>query len=256
MIEDARRKAKRTTEPQQRCIIAPVASVLNRPDGRQVTQALYGESADVYEQQDGWYWVQLKRDSYVGYVRAGDLGPATPATHRVSVPLALTFPDADIKSRPAIALPLNAIFAATEHDAKFLALADGRFICRVHTGPLATDFVAVAEQFAGVPYLWGGKSFAGIDCSGLVQVALQASGAEAPRDSDMQENELGTAIVQASDLRRGDLVFWKGHVGIMQDSDTLLHANGTHMMVVSEPLQGAITRIAATGSPVTSIKRL
>lgn len=243
-------------------VAQPVASILDKPDGcgRQVTQALLGEVVDVFEERDGWCHVQLRRDSYVGYMQARDLDHATAvATHRVSVPLALSFPEPDIKSQPAMALPLNAEVAAIGHDAKFLRLADGRYICRVHLQPaisFAADYVAIASQFIGVPYLWGGKSFMGLDCSGLVQLSLQACGIECPRDADMQEEELGVGIPKGADLRRGDLVFWKGHVGLLEDAQTLLHANGTHMRVVSEPLRVATSRIAAGGSPVTSIKRI
>jgi cell wall-associated NlpC family hydrolase len=129
-----------------------------------------------------------------------------------------------------------------------------------HLGPVATregDFVAVAERFVGVPYLWGGKTSFGLDCSGLVQLALASCGMECPRDSDMQERALGTAIASdVSDLHRGDLMFWNGHVAILCDAGTLVHANGFHMAVATEPVADAITRIRASGSEVTSVKRI
>ncbi len=228
----------------------------------QTTQALLGEQLLVFEDREGWLWVQLSQDGYVGYVRRdhAQSGASAP-THRISVPLTFSFPEASIKSRPVISLSLNALVTATEFNDKFLQLADGRFLYRAHAHRVDValeDFVSLAAQFKGVPYLWGGKSFGGLDCSGLVQVSLQACGIACPRDSDMQEAELGTALPvdDLSALRRGDLVFWKGHVGIMQDAQTLLHANGHHLQVVSEPLQEAIARIAATGSQVTAIRRL
>lgn len=257
-------KAARFAAPVERRVAAPIAPVLEQPSAaaRQATQALGGEPVMLFEERNGWCWVQLSRDGYVGYMASADLD-AAPAetTHRISVPLALSFPAADIKSRPASALPLGAEVAAREHDARFLAMADGRFLCRAHAQPLsfaASDFVAVAGLFLGVPYLWGGKSFMGLDCSGLVQLSLEAAGHSCPRDADMQESDLGIALPppQHDALQRGDLVFWKGHVGIMEDSETLLHANGHHMQVVREPVSEAIARIAASGSPVTSIKRL
>jgi cell wall-associated NlpC family hydrolase len=139
---------------------------------------------------------------------------------------------------------------------QFHTLASGRFVYRSHaSNEHASDYVAVAEQFMDVPYLWGGKTAWGIDCSGLVQIALNASGIDAPRDSDMQEQGLGGDVGKKK-LRRGDLMFWKGHVGILRDADTLLHANGYHMRVVSEPLKAALSRIEAKGFPVTAVKRL
>jgi cell wall-associated NlpC family hydrolase len=127
-----------------------------------------------------------------------------------------------------------------------------------HLAPLdrvEPDFVAVAERFLGTPYLWGGKTNNGVDCSGLVQVALAACGMPCPRDSDMQERALGAPVALA-DSRRGDLLFWKGHVAIVRDAATLLHANAFHMMVAVEPIAEALARIEAAGSPVTSVKRL
>jgi cell wall-associated NlpC family hydrolase len=132
------------------------------------------------------------------------------------------------------------------------------FLPASHLAPLdhrETDFVAVAERFLGTPYLWGGKTNYGLDCSGLVQLALTACGIRCPRDSDMQERALG-ALVDMKNLRRGDLVFWKGHVAIVRDPKTFLHANAFHMAVAVEPIAEAIARIAGAGSEVTSVKRL
>jgi len=237
----------------------PVAGVFRSPseDAMQLTQMLWGEPLLVFEQGNGWCWVQLDNDSYVGYVRDNTLQDAkTKRTHRVDVPLTHLYPKPDIKTQPAIAVPMNAELCVTGESGEFLSLASGRHIYANHasTGTQA-DFVSVAEQFLRTPYLWGGKTVMGIDCSGLVQTALQACGIDAPRDSDMQEQGLGVDI-SGETLRRGDLVFWKGHVGIMQDGMTLLHANGHHMMVVSEPFQVAVERIAAQGSAVTAVKRV
>ena len=132
---------------------------------------------------------------------------------------------------------------------------------RQHLGALddsEPDFVAVAERFAGTPYLWGGKTSLGIDCSGLVQVALNAAGIGCPRDSDMQEQGLGRDLSQAESkkLQRGDLIFWEGHVAIVRDAETIVHANAHHMATAVENTRDAIARIKAAGSEVTSIKRL
>ena len=180
---------------------------------------------------------------------------------RVAVPSHVLYPPPDLKAEPALAVTHNAQVTVTGGDERFARLSCGRFVFAAHLAPaqsFETDFVAVAELFLHVPYYWGGKSVHGLDCSGLVQIALQASGRMALRDSDMQERTLGEAlsIDDPGALRRGDLVFWNGHVGIMRDAETLLHANGTHMMVVSERLAEATERIAARYGRITAIKRL
>lgn len=229
-------------------------------EARQVTQALLGEMARVFETKDGWSWVQLDGDGYVGYVRNEALSAqAQRATHKVIVPSTFRFTRADIKSQPVTVLPLNAALSVAGEENGHLRLTDGGHVFAAHcaeTGHAAPDWVSVAEQFLATPYLWGGKTVHGIDCSGLVQVALQAAGKAARRDSDMQEATLGAALPKDAAPRRGDLIFWKGHVGIMRDESTLLHASGHHLMVVSEPLEEAVARIAAKGSEITAIKRL
>jgi cell wall-associated NlpC family hydrolase len=241
----------------------PLVSLRRAPhfDAMQLTQALLGEMVRVFQSEEGWAWAQLQRDGYVGYLSTDALSPQLVApTHRVSVPSTFLYPAPDIKSQPATSITLNAEVAVAGGDPIFARLADGRFIIARHLKPLgdyASDFVAIAEQFVHVPYYWGGKSVMGLDCSGLVQVSLQACGHACPRDSDMQEQELGRSLPpdRFEQLQRGDLVFWNGHVGIMRDQTTLLHANGFHMQVVSEPLAEAVKRIAASYGPITAIKR-
>jgi cell wall-associated NlpC family hydrolase len=239
-------------------IAVDVAPLRARPSetAAQETQALAGERVHVFDIAHDWLWVQLLHDGYVGYIKAGEAtGRIEVMTHKVRVPLTLTFPEASIKSTPVRHLPLNAEVAVAQIDGKFARLSDGRHAIASHLSPLESqlqDYVAIAEQFLGVPYLWGGKTFIGLDCSGLVQASLHAAGIHCPRDADMQEEELGSRV---KTVQRGDLIFWKGHVGIMCDATTLLHANGHHMMVVKEPLADAITRISAAGSEVTAMKR-
>ena len=222
----------------------------------------WAKAVKVFAEEEGWAWVQLERDGYVGYVNANALsGNIMAPTHRVAVPSTFMYPEPSLKTQPAVLLTLNAQVTVTGGDEKFSRLSNGRFVFTPHLKPAQSyeaDFVAVAEMFRHVPYYWGGKSVQGLDCSGLVQVALEACGRPALRDSDMQENSLGQKLMvnDLDGLRRGDLVFWDGHVGIMTDAATLLHANGHHMMVVAEPLKEAVDRIAARYGQITSIKRL
>ena len=235
------------------------------PDARQswTTEALYGELVTVFEERDGWAWVQLARDGYVGYLRPAALSAqVTRPTHRVNALGTFLYPSADIKACPWLQLSMNSLLAVAEAGPTFSKLADGSFVPSRHIVEQdrhAPDFVAVAERFAGVPYLWGGKTRLGVDCSGLLQVAMQAAGLECARDTDMQQAELGQDVAVRDDLdglTRGDMVFWPGHVGIMIDAFMLLHANAHHMGVVAEPLASAVDRIARTGASIAAIKRL
>jgi cell wall-associated NlpC family hydrolase len=232
-----------------------------RPDSAIDTQALYGERVTVYDEEEGWAWAQLARDGYVGWIAANALWSELSApTHRVAVPRTFVYPAASIKQPPLLALPLSAEVSVVEERDAFLVTRDRGFIWRTHLSALdapAEDFVAVAETLIGAPYLWGGKSSIGVDCSGLVQIAFAATGRKAPRDSDMQEAQLGASVAIGAPLERGDLVFWKGHVGIMRDSTTLLHANGTHMLVSSEPLELVRARnLEAGAGDITGVRRL
>ncbi|RTL88017.1 MAG: peptidase P60 [Hyphomicrobiales bacterium] len=232
-----------------------------RPDSPIDTQALYGERVTVYDEEEGWAWAQLAGDGYVGWIAANALWSEVSApTHRVCVPRTFVYPAASIKQPPLLALPLAAEVSIVEECDSFLVTRDRGFVWRTHLAPLdapADDFVAVAEGLIGAPYLWGGKSSIGVDCSGLVQIALAAAGQNAPRDSDMQEAQLGAPIALGAPLMRGDLVFWKGHVGVMRDEATLLHANGTHMLVSSEPLERVRARNLEVGAgDITGVRRL
>jgi len=227
-------------------------------DSAQDSELLFGEIFTVYERKQGWAWGQAANDSYVGYVREGVLTPLVTPDARVRVLSAPVFAAADLKKPVRDLLPLNAVVKRGALQGDYHPIAPGRFVHYRHLAPLdehSTDFVAVAERFMGVPYVWGGKTFAGLDCSGLIQTALHASGVTCPRDTDMQEKALGEGV-EIADLRRGDLVFWKGHVGVMRNATDLLHANAFHMAVAAEPLAEAIMRIEKIAGPVTSIKRI
>jgi cell wall-associated NlpC family hydrolase len=228
------------------------------------TEALRGERVTIYEEDgEGWCWGQLCSDGYVGWLPARALGRAgRDPTHWVAALRTLAFPGPSIKQAPLMSLSFGSRVAVMRREPGFAVLHSGECIPAQHLAEIGTvepDFVAVAERFVGAPYLWGGKTSLGIDCSGLVQVAVTAAGIACPRDSDMQERALGASIAQsadACDFQRGDLIFWKGHVAIVRDGETLVHANAYHMAVAIEPIAEAIRRIAAAGSAVTSVRRL
>jgi cell wall-associated NlpC family hydrolase len=229
-----------------------------RRDAPLDTEAQRGEAVTVFDAAEGWAWVQLA-DGYVGYLPDEALGPTDPVpSHRVRALRTFVYPGPNLKLPPLAALGLGAEVAVEGAEGTWARLADG-FVHAAHLSArdaAEPDFVAVAERLVGVPYLWGGRTGFGIDCSGLVQLALSMAGRPAPRDADLQERALGSPVADRA-LRRGDLVFWRGHVGIMQDARRLLHANGHHMAIESEPLAEAEDRIlAAGGGPVTSIRRL
>lgn len=232
-----------------------------RPDCAVDTQLLYGERVTLYDEEEGWGWVQAARDAYVGWVALNALWSRNdPPTHRVTVARTFIYPGPSIKLPPITAMPLGGDVTIIDERGDFLVTPEQGFIWRAHLAPLdrpAADFVAVAEMFIGAPYLWGGKSSLGVDCSGLVQISLLASGVNAPRDSDMQAAALGEFLAPDATLQRGDFVFWKGHVGIMRDPVTLLHANGTHMLVSSELLALVRERnLAAGAGDITGFRRL
>jgi cell wall-associated NlpC family hydrolase len=234
-----------------------------RPDASLVTEALKGERVVIYDRNaEGFAWGQLAADNYVGWLPDHALGPPGPsATHKVTALRTLAFPAPSIKLPPIEALPFGARVVITGIDDRMAITSTNTYVPLVHLRPVGeneTDFVAVAERFLGTPYLWGGKTVLGLDCSGLVQVALTACGIACPRDSDMQEAALGESVRADaySDLRRGDLMFWKGHVAVVRDRATLLHANAFHMAVAIEQISDAIKRIGESGSDVTMVKRL
>lgn len=234
------------------------------PDAPLVSEALFGEAVTVFETtEEGWAWGQLAADSYVGWLSAEALGDAGSApTHKVAALATPVFPGPSIKLPPRELLSMGSLLTVVGTRERFAVTAQGGFVFAGHLAPMDAreeDFVAVAARFLGRPYLWGGRSSDGLDCSGLVQVALSACGVPCPRDSDMQEAALGETVPFDGDvalLRRGDLIFWPGHVGLVEDPGTLLHATAFFMSVVREPLAEALVRIEAASAPVRTVKRL
>ncbi len=257
--------AARFVTGEEFCVVDAIAPLREAPaaDAALLTQALKGERVTIYDRNgEGFAWGQLNGDGYVGWIPDAALArPAAAPTHKVTALRTFAFPGPSIKLPPVETLPMGACVTITREDGAFAVTDEGWYLPRRHVGSLGAmekDFVAVAERFVGTPYLWGGKSSLGIDCSGLVQVSLEAFGMGCPRDSDMQQDGLGRELNadEIKKLQRGDLIFWKGHVAIVRDADSMVHANAHHMATVVENTQEAITRIRASGSEVTAIKRL
>jgi len=232
-----------------------------RPDTPLDTEALKGERVTIYDSNaEGYSWGQLAADNYVGWLPTNALAFAGPApTHKVVALRTFAFPGPSIKLPPVEALPLGATLAVVRFADRMAVTASGVYVPAPHLVPVdefEKDFVAVAERFLGVPYLWGGKTALGLDCSGLVQISLTACGISCPRDSDMQEAALGAPVADCANLKRGDLVFWKGHVAVVRDAESLLHANAFHMAVAIEPVAEAVTRIRAAGGEVSAVRRI
>jgi cell wall-associated NlpC family hydrolase len=257
-------EAPRYVEGVRRQVEAPALPLRREPrfDAILDSEALFGEALTVFEESEGWAWVQLCRDAYVGYMPSEGLTYAviTP-THRVAALRTYVYASPDIKKPPLALLSLNALLSVAGEEGRFLALNSGGFVIAEHLRKLdepARDFVDVALGFRGTPYLWGGRTSLGVDCSGLVQLASEAAGLPCPRDADMQANEVGRPLDWrgGGTLARGDLVFWDGHVGIMTSGQDLVHASAYQMMVVEEPLAEARARIgAAKGSDLVGVRR-
>ncbi|CAN5835738.1 NlpC/P60 family protein [soil metagenome] len=218
------------------------------PEAEQVDEVLFGETFEVLAQAGGFCWGQALRDGYVGYVAKADLADlASTPTHRVCALRTYAFKEASIKSRALGPYSLGALVAVEAREGRFVKAANSGWFVEAHLSPIGvfeTDYVAVAERYLGAPYLWGGRESLGLDCSGLVQQALLACGKACPRDTD-QQALLGRPVEA---LARGDLVFWRGHVAILLDAETILHANAHHMATAIEPLAEAVARIGATST--------
>lgn len=252
-------EAARFVEGTRRRVGASLLDLTLVPDpaAECATQLLPGEVFTVYEtRDDGLAWGQCEADGYVGYVAAAGLGPDRPAGRLVTALWSHVYAEPTLRARVIADLPMLADVEATGTEGAYAALAGGGYVPAAHLAPVPGDLVAMAARLIGVPYLWGGRSARGIDCSGLVQLAMAAAGLPAPRDSDMQAALIGQPLDPEAPLQRGDLVFWRGHVGILTGADRLLHANAHAMAVAGEPLAEAVARITSSGGgPVTARRR-
>ncbi len=257
-------EAARFVRGEPACVVTPVAALRPFPDlGRGIdTELLHGESVRVFDRANGFAWVQADADGYVGYLPEEMIGPAVEPTHRITAVRTFVYPEAELRKPPLRALSMGSLVTiigdAETRGTLYFLLAEGGAVIAAHClpvdAPMAQDYVSVATKFVETPYLWGGRSGFGIDCSGLVQLALMMVGRKAPRDSDMQAS-FGNPISR-DELRRGDLVFWKGHVGIMEDEETLLHANGHTMTVARENFEAAVKRIGWLYEQPTGYRRI
>ncbi len=257
-------RAPRYSEGEVRQVAAPVVPVRVAPrfEAALATEALSGELLTVYDIRDGWAWVQLREDGYVGYTPLDGLSTMVEDnTHRVSARLTYLYPAPDMKRPPITKMSFSCTVAPIgKLEGRFVELSRGGFIFADHLVGIrerAKDFVRVAERLVGAPYLWGGKTTLGIDSSGLVQLAQTAAGIRCPRDSDMQLASAGEPIDPSNldAIQRGDLLFWKGHVAIAQSADWMIHASGHHMEVVVEQIRRAVERTAETHGPLLAILR-
>jgi cell wall-associated NlpC family hydrolase len=243
--------------PERRQIAVPCCDLLDQPDGKRQRQLLYGAPVDVFEDVAGWAFVRQHSDGYVGYVQSAALGSYSTPTHYVANALTHCYLDADFKSPDKAQLPMQSHIKVHEHKAQF-GRTDLGWIPLAHVKPIkenAQDIVTEAQKFLGAPYLWGGNTVLGIDCSGLVQVACSACGIAVPADSDLQRAELGEHT--EGDVKYGDLLFWDGHVALVYDAKHILHANAHAMAVTLEPMNDALKRIENSGDgPIIAHKRL
>lgn len=245
-------------------VVAPSAPLkpAPSPEASLDSELVRGEEVLVFDTTgEGWAFVQSRIDGYVGYAPSDALGPVEPApTHRVTALRTFIYPGPDMKLPAIAALSLGSTITlageAETRGTRFGLLTGGEgavFLGHVDPidAPPEPDFVAVAERFVGIPYLWGGRTSLGLDCSALVQVALRAAGTAVLRDTDMQRDTIGTALDPGAGTARGDLVFWPGHVAVVLGDGCIVHASGRHMSVVTEPLAEALARIG----PPTVVRR-
>jgi NlpC/P60 family/Bacterial dipeptidyl-peptidase Sh3 domain len=251
-------EAERFTDGEMRQA-REAAWVRGEPGGAITRQLLYGDLFRMLEDREGWAFGISDKDGYVGYVRTGALAAPVVTTHRVAVRTTWAWDAPDFKREPVFPLHMNSRICVTGVEAAWCEIDHfGRaaFVPVTHVREVAMrdDPVTVAHLMVGTPYVWGGNTGFGIDCSGLVQVAFHAAGQRCPADSSQQAGMAGVHLEPGAALMRGDLLFWKGHVALVSDSETLVHANAHHMAAAVEPLEDAIVRIAASDTGAVTLR--
>lgn len=227
-------------------LTAPLADLLPAPDRPRDRQVNFGADLTIVDRRAGWVFVQTALDGYCGWLRGTELteGSLPPITHRVTAPATHIYTGPDIKQPEIHALSIGARLSVEKIEGGFAQLATGGYVPVQHIGDQsAPDPVPVAESLLGSPYLWGGNSHSGIDCSGLVQIALTECGISCPGDSDLQKQ----AFPETADIQRGDLLFWPGHVALAASEELMIHATAWKMAVIREKIPDAIIRIDAAG---------
>ena len=227
-------------------LAVPLADLCRAPGGARDRQLNFGADLTVIEDLDGWSFVRAALDGYCGWLPSGALAaPVAEITHRVRAPATHVYPEPDMKTHQMHALSIGARLSVTGIEGRFAGLATGGWVPVQHVADHpAEDPVAIAERLIGTPYLWGGNSDWGIDCSGLVQAALTAADIPCPGDSDLQRAAFATAT---GPIRRGDLLFWPGHVAIAESETSMIHATAWQMAVIREDIAHALARIDAAG---------
>lgn len=246
-------------DPTPYAIHWPMVDLMSAPEGHRDRQLLFGETVDVYEKHEGWAFIRAVKDGYVGYVPQSSLLQMPEASHRIASAASHVYDKPNFKARDLMRLSHGCQLHALDVVDGFVQIAEG-FVPEVHCVSIderQPDPVTEAKLFLDTPYLWGGNSRFGIDCSGLIQAAFLACGIPCPGDSDMQAETLGYELPEEEPVQRNDLLFWKGHVALVVNSARIIHANAHHMTVTYEDLDTAIDRIAAQGDgPVTTRRRV
>lgn len=245
------------TEGEPARLVLPLVPLRRSPGGALDRTFLYGDAVTVIDRDRDHAYVQAAKDGYCGWIAEMAVGPMVQTTHRVATPATHLYAGPDVEAAMLHPLYLNSAVTVLATEGAW-ARTPGGYVHASHLvqeGQVAADPVAVAEMFLHAPYLWGGNAVTGLDCSGLAQLALHAAGRPCPGDSDLQQ-ALGAAVPEDAPLQRGDLVFWNGHVALMQDAETMIHATAYKMRVISEPLAPAIQRIIGQGKgPVVARRR-